>query len=114
MTDAISDIAAERQRQIDREGWTHGHDDRHHEADELATAAACYAAPHSVDWPLPDDDRRGTSRRYANVLRWPWDRDWWKPGGESGPVDRRRQLVKAGALIVAEIERLDRKDVSHD
>lgn len=29
-------------------------------------------------------------------------RDWWKP------KDRRRNLVKAGALIVAEIERLDR------
>ncbi|MEB3421767.1 hypothetical protein VK682_24660 [Salipiger manganoxidans] len=33
---------------------------------------------------------------------WPWDRKWWKP------TTPRRDLVKAGALIVAEIERLDR------
>ena len=33
---------------------------------------------------------------------WPWVRRWWKP------TDRRRDLVKAGALILAEIERLDR------
>lgn len=33
---------------------------------------------------------------------WPWHRVWWKPS------TRRRNLVKAGALILAEIERLDR------
>jgi hypothetical protein len=33
---------------------------------------------------------------------WPWSREWWQP------KDRRRDLVRAGALIVAEIERLDR------
>jgi hypothetical protein len=33
---------------------------------------------------------------------WPWEDKWWKP------KDRRRDLVRAGALIVAEIERLDR------
>jgi hypothetical protein len=34
--------------------------------------------------------------------RWPWSQDWWKP------TNPRRDLVKAGALIAAEIERLDR------
>ncbi|GAG33310.1 unnamed protein product, partial [marine sediment metagenome] len=33
---------------------------------------------------------------------WPWDPSWWKP------TDERRNLEKAGALIVAELERLDR------
>jgi len=33
---------------------------------------------------------------------WPWGKEWWKPS------DRRRDLVKAGALIAAEIDRLDR------
>jgi len=33
---------------------------------------------------------------------WTWERAWWKP------TTRRRDLVKAGALILAEIERLDR------
>jgi hypothetical protein len=36
---------------------------------------------------------------------WPWDRKWWKP------TDRRRDLVKAAALILAEIERLDRATI---
>ena len=99
MGDALKDIAAERQRQIDAEGWTPEHDDSHADG-ELAAAACCYAvgtiglAKHS-----PESAERGW--RLPQPL-WPWRRDWWKPS------DRRRDLVKAGALIVAEIERLDR------
>lgn len=89
MNAAIEAIAAERQRQIEAEGWTPEHDDEHDEGD-LAKAAACYAAGEEV---------RSTATGYA---LWPWDSDWWKSS------DRRRDLVKAGALIVAEIERLDR------
>lgn len=38
--------------------------------------------------------------------QWPftWWLDWWKP------TTYRRDLVKAGALILAEIERLDRRE----
>jgi hypothetical protein len=32
---------------------------------------------------------------------WPWDSKWWKPG------ERIRELEKAGALIAAEIARLE-------
>ncbi|HCF3475434.1 TPA: hypothetical protein ACHSVP_002604 [Pseudomonas aeruginosa] len=35
-------------------------------------------------------------------LAWPWDEQWWKPS------TARRDLVKACALALAEIERLDR------
>lgn len=35
---------------------------------------------------------------------WPWDKSWWKPT----PDDRIRELIKAGALIAAEIDRLQR------
>ena len=35
---------------------------------------------------------------------WPWDESWFKPT----PDDRIRELVKAGALILAEIDRLQR------
>jgi hypothetical protein len=84
---AIEAIAAERQRQIEVEGWTPEHDDEHDDG-QLAKAASCYALP-------PD---------YANRnFDWPWAMEWWKPS-----EDRRRELVKAAALIVAEIERLDR------
>ena len=79
----LDEIAAERQRQKEKEGWTAEHDDAHYSGD-LAKAAACYAVPVlSIKW-------------------WPWGREWWKP------KDQRRNLVRAGALIVAEIERLDR------
>jgi hypothetical protein len=90
---ALLEIQAERQRQIDAEGWTHEHDDRH-ETGELARAAGCYALHSSEQYPDADE---------VPVL-WPWDEDWWKPS------DPRRDLVKAGALILAEIERMDRME----
>jgi hypothetical protein len=115
------DILSERQRQVETEGWTPYHDDQHREG-ELAEAGACYAhagamssyfanqqslpedqrdidmvevpAPHH--WPAPE------GRDESMDLNWPWAPEAWKPG------ERRRMLVKAGALILAEIERLDR------
>ncbi len=87
-TGVLLDLLNERIRQKAEEGWTDEHDD-HHVHGELARAAACYAAPI----PLNDDDA---------PLTWPWDKKWWKS------TSQRRNLVKAGALIIAEIERLDR------
>lgn len=83
---AAADVLAERRRQIEVEGWTPENDDAF-QAGDLAMAAACYAQGES--WPLVPRS-------------WPWAGSWWKP------TDRRRDLVKAGALILAEIERLDR------
>lgn len=94
---AIDDIAAERQRQIEQEGWSLAHDDQHTNG-SLAIAAACYAAPDSSIFDYPNPVLASDPRR----LVWPWDRKWWKP------KDRRRDLVIAAALLVAEIERLDR------
>lgn len=100
---AVADIAAERLRQIDGEGRTADHDDGY-VAGELASAAAAYAYVASV----PDSMRRLVSGIYSiqNLSRiadlWPWEAHWWKP------KDRRADLVRAGALIAAEIERLDR------
>jgi hypothetical protein len=91
----IEEIAAERQRQIQQEGWLSAHDDTHTKC-EMALAAACYAtAPSMVEI------ERGLVR--PNVPpNWPWHVSWWKPSSY------RRNLVKAAALIVAEIERWDR------
>lgn len=92
-TKALQDVIAERARQVSAEGWTPEHDAAH-QVGTLASAAACYAVVASsliVDYPA------GTP-----PPAWPWDDAWWKP------TDRRRNLVKAGALILAEIERLDR------
>jgi hypothetical protein len=94
---AIEDIAAERRRQIEVEWWTPAHDDGHDDS-ALAKAAACYA--------LSGTGVLAIGRLSKKPDLWPWDWKWWKPS------DRRRDLVKAGALIVAEIERLDRAAAS--
>ena len=91
MTHAARDVLAERQRQIEVEGWTPEHDDAH-SLGQMAGAALCYLAEDIPHW----------ARQQAHGCYWPWDAEWWEPG------DHRRNLVKAGALILAEIERLDR------
>ncbi len=83
-------IAEERQRQIEKEGWTADYDDNYQAKGDLASAGACYAL-----------DYAGAFNPSAN---WPWEDRWWKPT----PNDPVRQLVKAGALIAAEIDRLQR------
>ncbi|EPY8460798.1 hypothetical protein ACXG9X_000343 [Pseudomonas aeruginosa] len=92
------DVQAERRRQITAEGWTPEHDDEHADG-QMARAAACYALAGSS---APND---GTAALLVS-LAWPWDEQWWKP---STP---RRDLVKACALALAEIERLDRAGIS--
>ncbi|WP_175760470.1 hypothetical protein [Burkholderia anthina] len=88
LTEAARDVLAERCRQIEREGWTPAHDDRHDEGD-LALAAIVYAES-AVGYHASCPDT------------WPWSPTWFKP------ATPRRDLVKAGALILAEIERIDR------
>lgn len=85
-------IAAERQRQIDVEGYTTERDTGYTSAD-LALAAVCYATPSRLRRACPGTSTPG---------RWPWAGQFWKPT----PDDRVRELVKAGALIAAEIDRL--------
>jgi|GEM_PF-3059240 len=98
---AARDVLTERRRQVETEGWTPEHDDQWVNA-ELSRAAECYAHHSS----RPDDQREGMVKAGAWPSFWPWDVEWWKPS------DRRRDLVKAGALILAEIERLDRLPAS--
>ncbi|MEL6227757.1 MAG: hypothetical protein AAFR01_12180 [Pseudomonadota bacterium] len=103
----IAEIAAERRRQMEIEGWTVEHDDAHAQG-QLAKAAACYAyhGGSGEFWRKTEVQRDGTETRHTTVIdqMWPltWAWKWWKP------KDRRRDLIRAGALIVAEIERLDR------
>lgn len=96
LSQAARDVLAERQRQVEQEGWTPEHDDEHDEG-ELGMAAACYAMEGASNLTLSGDE--GEPPEF-----WPWDGEWWKPSPEP-----RRNLVKAAALILAEIERLDRR-----
>ena len=91
----VAEVAAERERQVSVEGWSQDHDDAHADY-ELALAAAAYAL-EAASWRPPPGDEAIITERI-----WPWDASWWKP------KDPRRDLVRAAALIVAEIERLDR------
>lgn len=89
---AILDVIAERQRQKAVEGWTSEHDDKYGKS-QLLWASSCYVL--------------NTIQPFNRIpMDWPWAPEWWKP---TGP---RRDLVKAGALILAEIERIDRQEAA--
>jgi hypothetical protein len=84
----LQEVARERLRQIER-GFTTQHDDQHTYG-ELADAAACYALNQGCE-------------TYCPAPRtWPWSLTFWKP------KTRRTDLLRATAMLVAEIERLDR------
>ncbi|WP_419715935.1 hypothetical protein [Dickeya chrysanthemi] len=93
---AARDVLNERQRQIMTERFTPERDDTYTDG-ELVRAAVTYAYS-SINCYTRGD---GTIEM---AMDWPlsWDESLWKPTGT------RRDLVKAGALILAEIERLDR------
>lgn len=95
-TDGVALIAAERRRQIEAEGWTPEHDDEHANGEMLHAAMAYQMQTDAVTKgvKLPECFR---------PKFWPWGIDWWKPSTD--PV---RNLTKAGALIAAEIDRLQR------
>lgn len=88
----VESIDAERKRQIEAEGWTN---DDAHNTGALANAAVCYIL-HGAD----------SYRPIRRPSLWPFEWFWWKP------KDRRRDLVRAGALIAAEIDRIDRDAAS--
>ncbi len=91
-------IAEERQRQIEVEKWSAEHDDNAHAAADLLSAGIAYAeaARHQAL------HGKRADMQHVRIMYWPWDKRWWKP------CDPIRNLVKAGALIAAEIDRLQR------
>ncbi|MEL7600604.1 MAG: hypothetical protein AAGU18_10980 [Proteiniphilum sp.] len=92
-------IAEERERQIEALGCTPEYDQSYTKS-ELAKAAACYAIPEALR------NRPGRKRIEKNGQYvpndWPFSTEYWKPS----PDNRIRELQKAGALIAADIDRL--------
>lgn len=84
-TSGVRQIAVERRRQVDEEGFCAGHDSRHTDG-SLCEAAVAYLT--------------------GNPNRWPssWAIKWYKP------TTRLRDLTKAGALVAAEIDRLNAEE----
>lgn len=95
MTNAIQasiDVVDERVRQLEAEEWDYAHDDQYVDG-ELVQAASCYAnATLQEPW-MPVT---------VTPVDWPWGHDDWKP------KTYRENLVRAAALLIAEIERIDR------
>lgn len=85
---AARDVITERQRQMSAEGYSLERDDLYVKC-EMADAAAAYTTC--------------AGRPRSMTTLWPWGQSTFKPSS-----DRRRDLVKATALLLAEIERLDR------
>lgn len=85
-TEAINDVIAERQRQQEVKGFSTEQDDTY-VGFQLSAAAICYIEPMEAE-------------NY-------WPADWYDDSFK--PTDTRRNLIKAAALIIAEIERLDRQ-----
>lgn len=106
--DAAVKIVAERERQVTAEGYSPDHD-ASHPAGELAVAGAFYALGVARgDGPLVDPgvlhhDPEGPDLDRA-FWRWPWEGQWWKPKTPE------RDLIRAGALIAAELDRLRRHE----
>ena len=107
MSIAAIDVIKERQRQVVEEKFSAEHDDKYFN-EELSTAAACYALTDEARDCMVSVENLCLKQYEKGLLKefiWPFKKEWWKPS----PDNRRRELIKAAALIVAEIERLDRK-----
>lgn len=89
---AARDVLSERRRQIMEEHRLPSDDDDY-TLGQLAWAASGYAAGST-----PSHQAGGT----LQPTNWPLAPRWWKPGAP------RQMLIKSGALILAEIERIDR------
>ena len=99
---AALDVITERRRQVEMEGYDQEHDDAH-PSGEIAAYAAFYAMPPATrDWPA---EETGYGATWGEAII---PADW----GPAKPCERRQELIKAGALILAEIERLDRAAVA--
>lgn len=101
-------ISEERQRQIEKEGWSPEHDDQH-TAGELVMAAVAYADCNPTmkkfkqQFVLRDDFRRGIE------FRDPFPEDWSKEWDKRKKHPALRRLAIAGALIAAEMDRILRQ-----
>lgn len=83
----IDAIQTERRRQVEVEGWSEAHDAAH-EPGHLLRAGVLYLW-HGTDKAAPIETN-------GAPLSWPWEPRWWKPRA------RRANLVRAGALMMAE------------
>lgn len=97
--ESLRDVLSERIRQIADKGHHPEHDDEYSDG-ALVLAAVCYA--EEAHCRINDPERSMSTAKIVPDL-WPWDEEYWNPSD----CDR-RNLVKAVALLLAEIDRIDR------
>lgn len=112
MKTGIELIAEERQRQIDVEGYDEQHDS-HHKSLTLAQAAETYidaaflttkskemgySNQAAISWHKHNEPWKWKMIK----LTWPWEEESFKP------TTTLQDLIKAGALIAAAIDRLQK------
>ncbi|WP_176031647.1 hypothetical protein [Burkholderia vietnamiensis] len=105
VTDAMRDVLAERHRQIEQEGHSHEDDDIYNDQGQLSYAAAGLAvlASNAATDIVCGLTGGLTYADHCIGSPEPWPHEW-----QYKPATPRRNLVKAAAMIVAEIERIDR------
>lgn len=99
LTKAAGDVLRERERHVTGEGFTAAHDDER-DPGVLASGAASYAF-YACDQLHPASQGDGQMQDFP-PSSWPYHAKWWKP------VNPRVAMVKAAAMLIAEIEKLDR------
>ena len=98
------ELLSERIRQVEAKGYTAEHDDETHVPAHLAHAAASYAlSAAETDTGAVAVDIEGIDCAIRGKDLWPW------PDGFNSK-SARSDLVKAGALIIAAIEMVDRRN----
>lgn len=97
----LEDIRFKRERQINVHGWTLRHDSEDHSSGELAQAALVYLqTAFREEFNLDDQE---------TTIWWPWDEpDHDQLRQQMFAQTKREALLNAAALLVAELERLDR------
>lgn len=114
---ATRDVVDERVRQMEKLQWSPAHDDEHTD-ESLALVAAMYALPSSarvMEKRAFDRDVGRSAGEVVLVKDWVevptlWPQSWH--GSAWKPKERRRDLVRAAALLIAEIQRLDRVEAA--
>lgn len=99
-------IMNERNRQVHEEGFD-SEGDSYYTNGELVSAAIAYA--HAPNLPvIKVDIDNGASFSVWRKSFWPstFSKYMYKPGADGSTPERIKELVKAGALIAAEIDRL--------
>tara|TARA_B100002049_G_C15730066_1_gene230087 strand:- start:114 stop:443 length:330 start_codon:yes stop_codon:yes gene_type:complete len=100
-------ILEERKKQIHHKGYTSVRDDKYKKG--VLTMAAITYATAATSSPKLRSEFRERAEVNKPLRHWPWEMSYLKLGNDDDHCSRIRELTKAGALIAAEIDKLQRE-----